>query len=102
MPKYYCFTICFFLSVQLISSQEIKGLVKDNFMHPIQHATIQLVNRNTNKIISFKQTNEKGEFKISVDVKNLPLILKTNHISFETQEILIENYNELSIVFSNN
>lgn len=98
MPKYYCLIICFFFSFQSISSQEIKGLVKDNFMHPIQHATIQLVNRNTDKIISFKQTNENGVFKISVDVKNLPLILKINHISFETQEILIENYNELSIV----
>jgi hypothetical protein len=98
MPKYFCFFICFYLHSLTISSQEIKGIIKDHFNYTIHLANVQLINKDTNKTISFTQTNENGEFVFKTDIKSLPLKLKITHISYEMQEILIENFNDLNIV----
>ncbi|WP_341681274.1 TonB-dependent receptor [Flavobacterium helocola] len=98
MPKYFCFFICFYLHSLTISSQEIKGIIKDHFNYTIHLANVQLINKDTNKTISFTQTNENGEFVFKTDIKSLPLKLKITHISYEMQEILIEKFNDLNIV----
>ncbi|TXI65296.1 MAG: hypothetical protein E6Q46_06355 [Flavobacterium sp.] len=98
MPKFFFFFICFYFYSLNISSQELKGIVKDHFNYAIHLANVQLINKETNKIISFKQTNENGEFVFKTDIKSLPLKLKITHISYEMQEILIENFNDINIV----
>lgn len=78
--------------------QEIKGIVTDTIGIPIQFANIQLLNNQTNQTFSYTQSNEKGEFLFNSNIKSLPLKLKITHISYEMQEILFENFNEINIV----
>jgi hypothetical protein len=96
MPKFFFFFICFYSLT--ISSQEIKGIVKDHFNYTIHLANVQLINKDTNITISFTQTNENGEFVFKTIIKSFPIKLKITHISYEMQEILIENFNEINIV----
>lgn len=98
MPKYFYFFICLYFHSLTTSGQEIKGIVKDNLNHTIHLANVQLLNKDTNKTISFTQTNENGEFVFKTDIKSSLLKLKATHISYEMQEILIENFNEINIV----
>lgn len=97
MNKFFFLFLTSLFSI-FLKGQEIKGIVTDTIGIPIQFANIQLLNNQTNQTFSYTQSNEKGEFIFNSNIKSLPLKLKITHISYERQEILVENLNEINIV----
>lgn len=82
---------CFHFS----NSQNIKGFVKDTLQNPILFANVQIDQNN-----KFTQTNTEGFFSISIQNIEFPIKLKISHLSFESKEIKIENFEQLEIVLS--
>jgi hypothetical protein len=98
VQKYYYLLIFFCFSSYTIFSQQIKGIIKDETNTPIHLANVQLLTLNTNKIISFTQTNEKGEFILKLEKYSFPYIVKITHINYEKQEFPIDNLIEIKVV----
>ena len=94
------FTFILLLSNILVNSQNIKIQVLDSLNNSIPLANIQLLEKNTLRSVFFSQTDSDG--KLIIDCKNvkLPVTLKITHLSFEKKELLIENYNSLTIILT--
>lgn len=97
MLKYNFLLIYFCFSTFIIYGQELKGIVVDEIKNPIHLANVQLLNHETNQLISFVQTNEKGEFIFMIEKLNFPYKLKITHISFEKLEMSINDSNEINL-----
>jgi len=74
-------------------SQNITGFVKDSLQNPVVLANVQIEQNN-----KFTQTDANGYFSLKVENLKFPLAIKISHLSFETKEKLIENFNPITIV----
>lgn len=74
-------------------SQNITGFVKDSLQNPVVLANVQIIQNN-----KFTQTDVNGSFNLKVENIKLPISLKISHLSFETKEILIENFDPIKII----
>lgn len=85
--------ICLIIPYVLFS-QNITGNVTDNSQNPVAFASVQLVEVSSNKIISFTQTDSKGNFLLKYDNLSFPLKIKASHLSYETKELMLESFPE--------
>jgi hypothetical protein len=81
--------LCFHFSY----SQNITGFVQDSLQNPIVLANIQIIENN-----KFTQTDVNGSFSLKAENLKLPFSLKISHLSFETKEIIIGNFDPLKII----
>lgn len=75
-------------------SQNITGSVTDNSQNSVSFASIQLIEVSSNKIISFTQTDSKGNFLLKSDNSSFPLKVKVSHLSYESQELILQSFSE--------
>src|SRR5690606_40846549 len=61
---------------------------------------VQLIEPNSNKIISFTQTDSKGYFSLKTDNSSFPLKLKVSHLSYEPQELILRSFPEKELTIS--
>src|SRR5690606_14866565 len=81
-------------------SQNIIGNITDNSQNPVSFAGVQLIEPNSNKIISFTQTDSKGYFSLKTDNSSFPLKLKVSHLSYEPQELILRSFPEKELTIS--
>ena len=74
-------------------SQNITGFVHDSLQNPVVLANIQIIENN-----KFTQTDANGTFSLKAENLKLPFSLKISHLSFETKEIIIDNFDSLKII----
>ena len=78
-------------------SQQITGSVKDEMQKPISNVNIQLLTIDTNELMTYTKTDEKGFFLLEVKGIALPLKIKATHFLYENQEIQVLNSKEINI-----
>lgn len=78
--------------------QEINGTITDEVGNKIPLVTIQLISIDTNKTITYTQTNSLGNFTIATNTNTFPLKLKVQHFSYESKELILDTNQFLSIV----
>ena len=87
------------------SQVQVTGVLKDSIGVSIANANVQLLEKNTNKVLNFKSTKLDGAFIFAVNNKSENLLIKITHISFETKIIEINTESNLidlgQIVLSN-
>lgn len=86
-----------FISSKLYAANTITGRIIDNKKHPIEFATISLLNSKTNKYIKGEVSNEKGEFVID-KVSPGDYILSVTMVGYlknETVKVVIDSKNTL-------
>lgn len=101
MKKLYTLLLILSLSGLSFAQKIIKGIVTDFGNKPIPAASVTVYNAE-NKIVTFKTTNPKGEFSLSVP-KEGKYTLKIKHIKFEeyTEEVeLNENDTETELAIN--
>lgn len=92
--------MCFLFTCFISFSQNIIGEINDTEGNKIPLVGIQLLENQSNKIISFTQSDANGVFTIPTNSNNFPLRLKFQHLSFETQILEIKNSDKLLVVLN--
>ncbi|MBD3723757.1 MAG: hypothetical protein IE891_02985 [Flavobacteriaceae bacterium] len=77
--------------------QSLEGIVVDSLQKPIPFANVQLIEKNTFKSVFFSQTNDDGQFSINCKTIDFPVVLKITHLSFEKEEIEINNCDKIQL-----
>lgn len=95
--KYISLLSILLLTIQSIFSQNINGKVIDSLGNSIPFATIQLLTKENNKVISFTQSNSEGIFNLKTIEQSFPLKIKVSHISFDPFENIITSNDFLEI-----
>lgn len=68
--KYVFLIFSLFISANIYSQYTISGVVKDENNQKIDNAIILIKNSQTNEVVAYKNTDEKGSFEISIPEKN--------------------------------
>lgn len=81
--KYIVSNLFFFLSCFLFAQENfiIRGKITNNDAKPISFATIQLINTNTKKVISFSISDSQGNYSIKVNNQG-NYILEISHVNY--------------------
>src|SRR5690554_886415 len=78
----------------ILFSQSITGVVTDDSQSPISFASVQLIEITSNRIISFTQSDSKGNFSLKSENSSFPLKVKVSHLSYESQELILQSFSE--------
>lgn len=78
--------------------QSLEGVVVDSLQKPIPFANVQLIEKNTFKSVFFSQTNNDGQFSINCKTIDFPVVLKITHLSFQKEEIEINNCDKIRLI----
>lgn len=78
--------------------QSLEGIVVDSLQKPIPFANVQLIEKNTFKSVFFSQTNDDGQFSINCKTIDFPIVLKITHLSFQKEEIEINNCDKIRLI----
>lgn len=81
----------FFIIALKSFSQEIKGVVKDEFGNPLSLINVQLINKQDDFLLEFVKTNAKGEFFFKTPPKSNTYNLKFSHFKFENLILEVKN-----------
>jgi hypothetical protein len=80
--KIIIWTLCIAFSIQAFSQEvKVSGVVTDSTGNPLEYTNVIAFNKTTNKLASYSITNNKGNYKISLEV-NTSYILKVSFIGF--------------------
>ena len=96
----FIYIATFFLISFVVSGQSITGNVSDNFLTPVSFANVQLIEVNSNKIISFTQTDSKGNYSLTLENISFPLKVKVSHLSYEPKEFILHSFSEEKLNFT--
>lgn len=95
--------VLLFFPVCLFSQTLIRGVVKDSLESPISAVNVQLIEKETNALLDFKTSNEKGFFELSTNHSSQKqLIVKITSLGYKTffSEITIgQNIVHLNDIF---
>lgn len=84
MNKYYISIIIFLIFYSIdIQGQTISGIVLDEKQNPLEFASILLLNKSDSTMISFANSNEKGEFFLNAD-QTQNALLQITFMGYET------------------
>lgn len=98
MKNTYLLSLFTILFSYVFYGQEINGTITNEAGNKIALVTIQLISIDTNKTISYTQTNSLGNFTISTKGNSFPLRLKIQHFSYESKELVLETNEFVNIV----
>jgi hypothetical protein len=84
MIKNYLFNVLFLVvSTTVFPQLKMEGIILDNQNNGLELANVILINSETNSLESFAITNEKGEYKLSMN-KNTTYNLQVSYIGMES------------------
>lgn len=91
--------IIFFLAVINVSAQtKINGLVVGIDNKPIGFTSIQLIEKQTDLIISYTSSNEKGEFFLPLPNNKKQYFLKVSLLGYKPKSILLKSFDNITII----
>lgn len=82
----------------ILFSQSITGVVTDDSQSPILFASVQLIEISSNRIISFTQSDSKGNFSLKSENVPFPLKIKASHLSYESQEVILQSFSQEKLI----
>ena len=106
MQKNLLFSIIFFIVSAPIFSQEIKGVILDSDGQSVEFATVSAINPKDSILISYSNTNSKGEFELT-ELKSGKFIFQVNYIGLKTYSKIVEfkdktiNLGEITLEIAN-
>ena len=100
MMKKYLFSLLLAVSTTAFSQLKMEGIISDNQNNVLELANVILINSETNSLESFAITNEKGEYKLSMN-KNTKYNLQVSYIGLESiSEELITSESDINKDFT--
>lgn len=84
----------------ILFSQTITGSVTDDSQNPVSFASLQLVETTSNKIISFTQTDSKGNFLLKSDSFSFPSKIRVSHLSYDTKELILQSFPKENLIIN--
>ena len=98
--KKYLFSLLLAVSTTAFSQLKMEGIISDNQNNVLELANVILINSETNSLESFAITNEKGEYKLSMN-KNTKYNLQVSYIGLESiSEELITSESDINKDFT--
>jgi hypothetical protein len=98
--KKYLFSLLLAVSTTAFSQLKMEGIILDNQSNVLELANVILINSETNSLESFAITNEKGEYKLSMN-KNTKYNLQVSYIGLESiSEELITSESDINKDFT--
>ncbi|MGL4582636.1 MAG: carboxypeptidase regulatory-like domain-containing protein, partial [Flavobacterium sp.] len=90
MMKYLMY-LFFFIGVSVQAQVVIKGKVSDENKKALSNVIVSILNPDTNAVIAYEMTDDKGGFHISVKSTQATLKVKASAVNYSVFEKTIEN-----------